>query len=83
MSRVECASWWERLEGMRTQNISLRRLSALAKQAGLFLRLVAPAEHPAAWPLPRQPRLERVSRHRLGKLVAPTRTLAVLLTHDR
>jgi SAM-dependent methyltransferase len=73
---------YRKLRGMRLQNISLRRLRALAKQAGLFLRLLVPEEHPEAWPLPRQPRLERLTQHRLARFVTPTRTLAVLLSHD-
>lgn len=71
---------YEKLRGMRTQNISLRRLRGLAKELGLFLELLVPDDYGEGWPLPRQPaRLERLAQHRAGKFVAPVRTLAVLL----
>jgi SAM-dependent methyltransferase len=75
---------YARLRGMRTQNISLRRLRTLAKGLGLFLRLLDPADYGDGWPLPRQPaRRERLARHRWGKFVAPIPTLAVLLSRER
>lgn len=75
---------YARLRGMRTQNISLRRLRALAKDAGLFLRLLRPADYGQDWPLPRQSAwLERLAHRRVGKLVAPVPTLAVLLSRER
>lgn len=73
---------YRKLRGMRHANLSLRRLRALAKTLGLFLRVIRPADHTDHWPLPRHdPRLERLVDHRLGKFVAPVRTLAVTLTH--
>ncbi|HWB73136.1 MAG TPA: class I SAM-dependent methyltransferase [Egibacteraceae bacterium] len=75
---------YRRLRGMRTHNLSLRRLRALAKQLGLFLRLLRPADHADHWPLPRDgPLLERLAHHRVGKFLAPVRTLVLALTHDR
>ncbi len=74
---------YRKLRGMRRANLSLRRLRALAQTLGLFLRVVRPADHADHWPLPRHdPRLERLADHRLGKFVAPVRTLTVTLTHD-
>ena len=72
---------YARLRGMRTQNVSLRRLQRLARQSGLFLRLVRPADHAQSWPLPRQGTwVERMLDHRLGKFFAPTRTIVTVLT---
>ena len=75
---------YTRLHTTRTQNMSLRRLRALARGLNLFLRVVPAAAHPEDWPLPRHgSRLERLAATRFGSLVAPVRTLVVLLTHDR
>ena len=75
---------YDRLRGMRTQNISPRRLRALAKELGLFLQVLPPHLHADAWPLPRHaPWLERLGTHRVGALVAPVRTLVVTLQHHR
>lgn len=72
---------YARLRGMRTQNISLRRLRALARAAGLFLELVRPADHEGHWPAaPERPGLQRLAVHRVGKFIAPTRTLVAVLT---
>ncbi len=71
---------YAKLAGMRTANISLRRLRRLAKEAGLFLRIVRPADHEGHWPLPRQGGgVERLADHRLGKFVAPVKSLVALL----
>ncbi|MEX2221065.1 MAG: class I SAM-dependent methyltransferase [Candidatus Rokuibacteriota bacterium] len=71
---------YRKLRGMRTQNVSLRRLRRLARERGLFLRLLRPGDHAGPWPLPQDPALiRRLSRHRVGKFLAPTRTLVVLL----
>lgn len=73
---------YRKLRGMRTQNISLRRLRRLAKHHGLFLRVLDPAEHADRWPLPAEPPpARRLLRSRWGKFVAPVRTLAVTLEH--
>ncbi len=75
---------YTRLHTTRTQNMSLLKLRRLARELGLFLRVVPAALHAEDWPLPRHgPRLERLSASRFGSLVAPVRTLVVLLTHDR
>jgi SAM-dependent methyltransferase len=60
---------YSKLRGMRTQNLSLRRLRTLAQQTGLALRVVEPAEHPGTWPLPPPPPR------------GPERTLVVTLAH--
>lgn len=74
---------YAKLRGMRTHNMSLRTLRRLARRTGLHLELLDPAEHGAGWPLPRAgTRTERLARHRIGKFIAPMRTLAVLL-HTR
>jgi SAM-dependent methyltransferase len=72
---------YARLRGMRTQNLSLRRLQRVARQSGMFLRLVRPADHADGWPLPRQGAwVERMLDHRLGKFFAPARTIVTVLT---
>jgi SAM-dependent methyltransferase len=71
---------YEKLRGMRTQNVSLRQLRAIARELGLFLRVVRPEDHPADWPLPEDPAwVRRLRDSRWGKFVAPTRTLVVTL----
>lgn len=71
---------YTKLAGMRTHNVSLWLLRALAGQLGLHLRLLRPDQHEGHWPLPRQPAwIERLAWHRVGKFVAPTRTLALTL----
>jgi len=73
---------YAKLRGMRTQNISLRRLRAIAKELGLFLRVLRPEGH-ADWPLPMDPAwVRRLRDTRLGKFFAPTRTLVVTLSHE-
>jgi SAM-dependent methyltransferase len=73
---------YSRLHTTRTQNMSLRRLRALARDLDLHLRVIPPWEHEPHWPLPREgARLERLAAHRLGALVAPVKTLAVTLEH--
>ena len=72
-----------KLRGMRTQNVSLRTLRRHAKRLQLHLQLLDPADFGDTWPLPRPgARTERLARHRLGKFIAPTKALAVLL-HKR
>ncbi len=71
---------YEKLAGMRTQNMSLRRLRGLAVEAGLHLRVLVRDGDDEDFPLPADhPRSERLLRHRVGKFVAPVRTLAVTL----
>lgn len=71
---------YAKLRGMRTHNVSLRRLRAIAKELGLFLRVLRPEDHPGQWPLPLDPPwVRRLRDTRLGKFLAPTRTLAVTL----
>jgi SAM-dependent methyltransferase len=73
---------YAKLRGMRTHNVSLRRLRAIAKESGLFLRVLRPEDHPD-WPLPLDPAwIRRLRDTRLGKFLAPTRTLAVTLSHQ-
>jgi len=73
---------YRKLRGMRTQNVSLRRLRAIAKDCGLFLRVLRPEDHGADWPLPMDPAwVRRLRDTRLGKFLAPTRTLVVTLQH--
>lgn len=69
-----------KLRGMRTQNLSLRRLQRLATDHGLFLELVRPGDHARYWPLPRQhPVVERMLDGRLLRHLAPARTLVTVL----
>lgn len=71
---------YAKLRGMRTHNVSLRRLRAIAKELDLFLRVLRPEDHGADWPLPLDPSwVRRLRDSRLGKFLAPTRTLAVTL----
>lgn len=71
---------YRKLRGMRTQNVSLRRLRAIAKELGLFLRVLRPEDHRADWPLPLDPPwVRRLRDTRLGKFLAPTRTLVLAL----
>lgn len=75
---------YAKLRGMRLQNISLWRLRRIAKRLGLFLRRLRPRDHPDDWPLPSEPSSwERLADHHLGVLVAPLRTLAVVLTVEK
>lgn len=68
------------LTGMRTQNMSLRRLRALAVDLGLHLRTLVRDPDDEAFPLPADhPRAESLLAHRWGKFVAPVKTLAVTL----
>lgn len=71
---------YEKLDGMRTQNLSLRRLRRLAVDHDLHLRVLQPDPGDAAFPLPPEhPVAAAMLRHRIGKLAAPVRTLAVTL----
>lgn len=71
---------WSKLRGMRTQNLSLRRLRSLARTLDVRLRLLRHADAPDAWPLPANPApVERMLDSRVLKFVAPARTLAVVL----
>ncbi len=73
-----------KLTGMRTQNLSLRRLRALARRHGLHLELLVGEPDDERWPLPVEPGwVRRLQRHRIGKFVAPSRTLAVVLHRRR
>lgn len=75
---------YRRLEGMRTQNMSLRKLRDLAKDLGLFLTVLPPAHHGADWPLPRHAAwMERLAAHRLTAPFTPVRTLVATLENDR
>lgn len=69
------------LAGIRTQNLSLRTLRRLAVDAGLHLRVLTPGpDEGDTFPLPPEhPRSAVLLRHRLGKFVAPVRTLAITL----
>jgi len=74
---------YSKLRGMRTSNVSLRSLRGHAKHLGFHLQLLDPADYGDAWPLPRTgARTQQLSRHRIGKFLAPSKTLAVLL-HKR
>ena len=69
---------YAKLQGIRTQNMSLRRLRSLASDLDLHLRLLV--REGDDFPLPADdPRSEALLRHRLGKFIAPVRTLAVTL----
>jgi SAM-dependent methyltransferase len=71
---------YSRLRGMRTQNLSLRRLRSLAVELDLRLELVPRDPADPLHPLPADhPRAERLLTSRTGKFVAPVRTLAVTL----
>lgn len=76
---------YERVPIVREHNVSMRRLRGLAKRAGLSLEAIPRHDHQDdEWPLPRQPaRLERAASGRFTSLVAPVRTLAVLLRSQR
>jgi SAM-dependent methyltransferase len=71
---------YSRLHTTRTHNLSVRRLRALAKEQGLFLRILPPELHAGHWPLPRQRGwVERMATHRVGALAAPTKTIVATL----
>lgn len=73
---------YTQLPAIRAHNVSLRRLRALARELGLFLRALRAPGAGEDWPLPRHhPRLERLAAGRFGSLVAPVRTLVVTLEH--
>jgi SAM-dependent methyltransferase len=73
---------YSRLHTTRTQNMSLRRIRALAKELDLFLRVIPPQLHGDGWPLPRQSEVvERLAAHRLGAFVAPNKTIVATLEH--
>lgn len=77
---MEDLAWrMDHVPEVREQNLSFRRLRALAKQQGLFLEALDPRAH-EQWPLPPVPGpVAGLARTRLGKFIAPTRALAVLL----
>jgi len=69
---------YAKLRGMRTHNISLRRLRAIAKELGLFMRVLRPEDHAGGWPLPLDPGwVRRLRDTQVGKFLSPTRTLAI------
>ena len=72
---------WAKLRGMRTQNLSLRRLRGLAVGLGFRLRLLRPVDGDrTSWPLPpNPPQVEAMLDAGFLKFAAPVRTLAVLL----
>jgi SAM-dependent methyltransferase len=71
---------YAKLRGMRTQNMSLRRLRALAVDLDLHLRTLLRDPEDDDFPLPADhPRSEALLASRWGKLVAPVRTLAITL----
>ena len=71
------------LPDIRAVNVSFARLRRWSIDAGLRLELPDPAARGADWPLPHDARpVERASRHRLGKFVAPTQHLVALLWKD-
>ncbi|HUG85188.1 MAG TPA: methyltransferase domain-containing protein [Euzebya sp.] len=71
---------YAKLHGMRTQNLSLRTLRRLARDAGLHLRLLQRDPDDDDFPLPADhPRAEALLGHRLGKFLAPVKTLAITL----
>jgi SAM-dependent methyltransferase len=73
---------YSRLHTTRTQNMSLRRLRALARDLGLHLRVLPPEPHGDGWPLPRQRSwVERLATHRIGSLIAPTKAIVATLEH--
>lgn len=75
---------YRKLRGMRTQNLSLRRLQRLAKREGFFLRVLRPQDHPEHWPLPDEPSwVRRLADHPVGRQLAPTKTLVCTLTPTR
>lgn len=74
---------YSRLHTTRTHNMSVRRLRELAKELGLFLRILPPQLHADHWPLPRQaPWVEHLATHRAGALLAPTKTIVATLEHE-
>lgn len=79
--RADTAYKYERVPTVRERNLSMRTLRALARRSGLALAAIPRHNHPDdEWPLPRQPAwLERASTGRFTSLIAPVRTLAVLL----
>lgn len=78
---ADTAYKYERVPIVREHNLSMRTLRLLTRGAGLTLAAIPRYAHPDdEWPLPRQPSwLERASTGRFASLVAPVRTLAVLL----
>lgn len=80
---ADAAYKYERVPTVREHNVSMRRLRRLARRSGLTLAAIPRRDHPdEEWPLPRQPAaLERASAGRFTSLIAPVRTLTVLLHH--
>ncbi len=71
---------YRKLEGMRTQNMSIRRLRRLAVDLDLHLRILLRDHDDQDFPLPADhPRSEALLAHAVGKFVAPVKTLAVTL----
>lgn len=79
--RPDTAYRYQCVPTVRQRNLSMRTLRALARHSGVALAAIPRHDHPDdEWPLPRQPAwLERASTGRFTSLVAPVRTLAVLL----
>lgn len=70
---------YQRLAGMRTQNLSLLRLRRLAGSLGLRLTLLRARDHDD-WPLPPAPAwAEALLDHRGTRYVSPVPTLPVVL----
>ena len=79
----ERAFRYAELEGMRTRNVSMRRLRALARRHRLFLQVPPASTFGDGWPIPHQAAwIERLAAHRYGCLAAPVRTLVAVLGHD-
>lgn len=75
---------YRRLRGMRTQNMSLRTLRRLARDLDLHLSLIHHDPHDPEFPFPAEhPRAAAMLRSRVGKFLAPVRTLAVTLRPHR
>lgn len=71
------------LPEIRAVNVSFGRLRRWSIQSGLRLELPNPDAHGPEWPLPRDsPLIEKMSRNRLLKFVAPTEHLTVLLRKE-
>lgn len=79
--KSDTAYKYERVPTVRERNLSMRTLRALARRSGLALAAIPRPNHPDhEWPLPRQPAwLEHASIGRYSSLLAPVRTLTVLL----
>ncbi len=68
------------VRAVRERNVGFVTLRRLAKRHGLFMEQLHPGDDGVVWPQPEDAEWKRrLARHPVGKFVAPTRHLVVLL----